>query len=197
MSAVRRVLFLLASARRNGNAERLARRAAAGLSDADGQDWVRLNDLDLPRFSDTRHGGGPGYTAPTDVEQGVLDATLAATDLVFVAPLYWYGLPASAKLYLDHWTDWLRVPGLDFKARMAGRTVWAISAYSDDDPATAEPLFGTLRLTAAYMGMGWGGSLLGRGNRPGDVEADEAALAAADALFTNAAVAHTSQVAPG
>ena len=187
MSPARRVLFLLASARRDGNTERLARRAATGLSAAVAQDWVRLSDLHLPAFTDTRHDDGPGYTAPVGVVCELLDATLAATDLVFVAPLYWYGLPASAKLYLDHWTDWLRVPGLDFKARMAGRTVWAISAYSDDDPATAEPLFGTLRLTSAYMGMRWGGSLLGRGNRPGDIEADEAALSEANMLFATGA----------
>lgn len=196
MSSARRVLFLLASARRGGNAERLARRAAAGLSASDAQDWVRLSDLHLPAFTDTRHDDGPGYTAPAADVRGLLDATLAATDLVFVAPLYWYGLPAGAKLYLDHWTDWLRVPGLDFKARMGGRTMWAISAYSDDDPATAEPLFGTLRLTAAYMGMRWGGSLLGRGNRPGDVEADQGALAAADVLFGTGAVAHDRREMP-
>ena len=38
----------------------------------------------------------------------LLDATLAATDLVFVAPVYWYSLPAAAKLYLDYWSAWLR-----------------------------------------------------------------------------------------
>jgi multimeric flavodoxin WrbA len=102
---------------------------------------------------------------------------------VFAAPVYWYGLPAAAKLYLDHWSGWLRVTGVDFKARMAGKTMWAISAYSDENPGMAEPLFGTLRLTADYMAMRWGGMLLGEGNRPGDVLADTNVLALADGLF--------------
>ena len=101
-----------------------------------------------------------------------------------VAPVYWYSLPAAAKLYLDHWSAWLRAPGYDFKLRMAEKTIWAVSAYSDTDPRFAEPLKETLRLTAAYMQMHWGGHLLGRGNRPGDVLQDEKSVAAADRFFT-------------
>jgi multimeric flavodoxin WrbA len=183
----RRFLFLLASARRQGNSESLARQAAANLPLAVGQDWLRLGDLTVPPFIDRRHESSGTYVWPSGDERRLLDATLNASDLVFVAPLYWYGLPANAKLYLDHWSGWLRVEGLDFKARMAGKRLWAITSYSGDDPRMAEPLFDTLRFTGQYMRMIWGGSLLATGNRPEDIGNDASSMARAAVFFAAAA----------
>jgi NAD(P)H-dependent FMN reductase len=179
-----RFLFLVASARRGGNSEFLARHAAAKLPPATAQVWVRLDEHPLPPFVDRRHESDAAWTPAIDGEaRFLLEATLAATDLVFVAPVYWYSLPASAKLYLDHWTAWLRAPGWNFKARMAGKSLWAVTALSDSDAKLAEPLKETLRLTADYMQMRWGGILTGEGNRPADVKNDTRALAAAENFF--------------
>lgn len=185
----RRILFLVASARRDGNSETLARQAASALDPAVEQQWLWLPELGLPPFEDIRHADSGDYPMPTGPLRFALEATLAATDIVMVAPLYWYSLPASAKLWLDHWSGWMRVAGVDFRGRMAGRTLWAITTFSDDDPGLAEPLFESLRLTARYMNMNWGGSLLGRANRPGDVLADDRALLAAKAFLMSDAAA--------
>ncbi|MFG3225184.1 flavodoxin family protein [Kitasatospora sp. NPDC048194] len=183
--APRRFLFLDASARVGGNSEQLARLAAeASLPPGAEQQWLRLADHPLPPFQDLRHTGDGGYPEPAGHERLLLEATIAATDLVFVAPLYWYSLPTAAKLYLDHWSAWLRVPGLDFQARMRGGTLWGVTALAGGDDK-AEPLIGTLRLTAEYIGMRWGGVLLGNGTRPGDVLRDERALVAAKSFFAD------------
>jgi len=180
----RRFLFLLASARAGGNTELLARRAAAALPPQVEQRWLRLADHPLPPFVDLRHGGG-AYGPPTGHGATLLEATLWATDLVMVAPTYWYSLPAPAKLYLDHWSGWLRVLDLDFKSRMAGRALWAITVNSGEpgEEGGSELLLETLRRSARYLGMRAPGALVGHGNRPGDVERDAAALADADRLF--------------
>jgi multimeric flavodoxin WrbA len=184
MHTPRRFLFLLSSARADGNAEQLARLAAQSLSAADAQEWIRLAEVELPAFADLRHASA---TAWAPVIEGrprqLLEATLAATDIVFVAPVYWYSLPASAKLYLDHWTTWMRAPGWDFKPRMAGKTLWGVSVASDESEAIAAPLKETLRLSADYMQMRWGGFLFGSGNRPGDIRSDEKSLEAAARFF--------------
>ncbi|MCU7823838.1 flavodoxin family protein [Kitasatospora sp. DSM 101779] len=179
--APRRFLFLLGSTRADGNAELLARRAAEHLPAGTEQQWLTLTDLPLPEFADQRHDGT--YPPPTGHARTLLDATLAATDLVIVSPLYWYSVSTPVKHYLDHWSGWMRVPGTDFKARMAGRTLWAVSAYAGTDPADADPLAGMLRRSADYLSMRWGGLLLGSGSRPGDVLADEEALLAAKSFL--------------
>lgn len=182
----RRFLFLLASSRREGNTETLARLAATHLPSTAEQVWLRLSELVISPGADLRHdsigGAGPH---PVDDDGRLLSATLDATDIVFCAPLYWYSLPASAKLYLDHWSGWLRLPGVDFRNRMAGKIMWAVCVLSDSDRSVAHPLFATLKLTADYMQMQWGGDLLGRANRPGDVRDDDEACARATTLFSS------------
>jgi multimeric flavodoxin WrbA len=178
----RRFLFVIASTRRDGNSERLARRAAAGLPAHAETKWIRLDEYPLPPFRDTRH--DVGFAAPEGHAAQLAEATLWATDLVFVTPTYWYALPAEAKSYLDHWTVWLRVPALAFKESMKGRALWAIVVDSDEPgQGSSDPVIGCLQKTTAYMEMRWGGLLLGHGNRPGDVEKDTAAWHEAEAFF--------------
>jgi multimeric flavodoxin WrbA len=169
---MKKYLFLLGSGRRDGNTEQLARRAAQGISNQDEQQWIHLLDYPLPPFEDLRHSIGV-YPAPVGNEQVLFNATLDATDIVFATPLYWYSVSSSMKLYLDYWSAWMRVPGADFKQKMAGKTVWLISSNSDEDgDQLSKALIETLRLSAEYMKMTWGGTLLGAANRPGDIVQD-------------------------
>ena len=186
----RRFLFLVASARREGNTETLARLAAAQLPADVEQQWLYLDEHPLAAFEDIRHYGGKSnpYPQPEGNERVLLEATLAATDLVFVTPVYWYSMPSTAKLYLDHWSGWMRVPGVDFRARMAGKTLWAVSVLADEDPKTAQFLLGTLRQSAEYMSMHWGGELVGSGSAPGDVLKDRRAVEKARGFFAGATV---------
>src|SRR5690242_3664785 len=98
----RRFLFLVASARREGNTETLARIAASSLPSDIEQQWIHLDEFPLERFEDIRHHAGKNnpWPLPRGNEKYLLEATLAATDIVFVTPLYWYSLPSSAKLYI-------------------------------------------------------------------------------------------------
>ncbi|MDX3849617.1 flavodoxin family protein [Streptomyces sp. AK02-01A] len=181
--AERKFLFLLASSRGGGNTEELARRAADGLPDGVAQEWLRLNELPLPPFEDLRHSGTGQYPEPDGNARLLLDATLAASDLVIASPLYWYSVSTSAKLYLEHWSSWMRVPGLDFRSRMAGKTMWAVTTLASEDRSKADPLIGTLRNSAEFLGMHWGGTLVGNGSAPGQVLNDSAALADAVNFF--------------
>ncbi|MEU9736509.1 NAD(P)H-dependent oxidoreductase [Streptomyces sp. NPDC048002] len=178
----RRFLFVLGSSRPDGNTELLARRAAEQLPADVEQQWVELAAHPLPDFVDLRHDSDHVRATEGDTAL-LLDATLAATDIVIASPLYWYSVSAHTKRYLDYWSGWLRTPGLDFKATMAGRTLWGVTAFADHEPAVADPLVGTLNNSAAYLGMRFGGVLLGNGSKPGDVLKDTEALARAKTFF--------------
>lgn len=178
----RRFLFLVSSAREGGNTEALARRAAAALPAEVPRVWRDLSRPSLPVFEDRRHAGA--YDPPEGAAAKAMAEHLAATDIVFVAPLYWYGLPAPAKLCLDHWSHWMRLPGSDFRAAMAAKTLWLVMVHSGSEPEEIAAGVDCLRFSARYMKMRWGGLLLGYANRPGEIAADGAALAAAERFFT-------------
>ena len=180
----RRFLFVLGSARAEGNTELLARRAAEQLSPDVEQRWIRLADHPLPDFTDLRHDSDHVRPA-SDTNAGLLlDATLAATDIVIASPLYWYSVSGLTKRYLDYWSGWLRTPGVDFRATLAGRTLWGVAAQADPEPAVSAHLAGTLNNSAAYLDMRFGGVLLGNGSAPGDVLNDTGALTRAKTFFT-------------
>ncbi|MEU0193135.1 NAD(P)H-dependent oxidoreductase [Streptomyces afghaniensis] len=182
----RRFLFVLGSARADGNTQLLARRAAEQLSPDVEQQWIDLAEHPVPDFQDLRHDSD--HVRPTEGNLALLlDATLAATDIVIASPLYWYSVSAHTKRYLDYWSGWLRTPGLDFKATMAGRTLWGVTALADTQPEVADPLVGTLNNSAAYLGMRFGGVLLGNGSKPGDVLNDTDALTRAKTFFAQEA----------
>ena len=183
----REFLFLIGSARSGGNTEILARRAAATLQNGVIQNWLSLIEHPLPIFEDIRHEDGLEYRIQTENERIVLDATLAATDIVIASPVYWYSVTASLKLYLDHWSGWMRLDGVDFKKRMAGKTMWCVTVLSDEDFSAADPLIGTLRMSAEYMNMTFAGTLIGYGNRPGDVVNDAASVERATQFFPGSA----------
>ncbi|APW35907.1 NAD(P)H dehydrogenase [Rhodoferax koreense] len=173
----RHFLFLVGSTREPGhlgNTEWLARQAAAALPEGTRQTWQPLARLQLPTFVDRRHTSG-SYAPPTGDMAILLEATLAATDIVFVAPVYWYGLPAPLKTYIDHWSAWMRTPGVAFKEAMAQKTLRLVT--TSGDRAKAQPMIDSVRLCAQFLGMADGGVLWGKGGPPNAVLADAEATA--------------------
>ncbi|MFF5707527.1 flavodoxin family protein [Streptomyces sp. NPDC012756] len=177
----RSFLFVLGSSRADGNSEILARAAAAQLPADVPQRWVDLNELVLPDFQDGRHEDAGRRACET--EELLRQATVEATDIVIVSPLYWYSLSAQTKRYLDYWSGWLNVPGSDFKERMAGGTLWGVTALAHEEHEVAEGLVTSLNHSAAYLRMRFGGVLTGTGSRPGRVRADEQAMLRAKTFF--------------
>lgn len=173
--------FLLASARSGGNSEQLARRAASTLPSDRQQHWLTLRDYPLEPFLDLRHADEP-YPAPTGNARILADATLGTDSLVIVTPVYWYSTPAPLKLYLDYWSHWMRVESLNFKERMAEKTMWVVAA-SAGSAEDAQPMIDSLKLSARFLNMTWGGHVLGNGSKPGDILNDAPALEAALKLF--------------
>jgi len=172
----RHFLFLVASTREPGhmgNTEWLARQAAASLPADTTQTWVHLARAGIPEFVDQRHTVG-SYPAPTGDLAMLLDASLSATDLVMVAPVYWFSIPAPLKAWLDHWSAYLRVPGLDFKARMATQRLWLVTTSGERHKA--QPMIDSTQMCADFMGMPLAGVLWGKGGPPEAVAVDADAL---------------------
>lgn len=176
MSALR-TLFLTTSTREPGqigNTEWLARQAAQALPPGSPQTWLNLARVELPPFVDKRHTTGT-YAPPEGDMKMLLEATLAADHIVFVSPVYWFSIPSPLKTYLDHWSAWMRVPGLVFKEPMGTKTLSLIT--TSGDRAKAQPMIDSVALCAQFLSMTWGGALWGKGGPPGAVQADAQAVA--------------------
>ena len=176
-------LFLVASSREPGqlgNTEWLARQAAGKLPTSVEQRWIYLAQLQLPPFTDLRHTTAC-YPLPEGDLRLLLDATLECSDLVLVQPLYWFSIPATTKLYLDHWTAWLRIPAVPFKEQMRGKRLHLVS--TGGERAKAQPMIDSVRLCADFMAMNFVGVLWGKGGVPGAVEQDAEACQAAQRFF--------------
>ena len=140
-------LFLTTSTRESGhlgNTEWLAQQAAAALPAGTVQTWHHLARMSLPPFVDLRHTVGT-YPAPEGDLKTLLDATLAATHIVFVSPVYWFSIPSPLKTYLDHWSGWMRVPGLPFKEQMAAKSLFLITTSGPRQGPADDRLGGTVR----------------------------------------------------
>ena len=172
------VLFLVGSAREPGhigNTEWLARCAANALPPDTMQTWLPLSQMQIPPFVDQRHTQGvyPSPTTGSDLRRA-LDATMSATDIVFVSPVYWYAPPTAIKLYLDHWSAWMRVPNRGFKEAMAAKSLSAI--VTNGSRETAESTVKCYELSAQFVSMRWAGSLWGLGGLPDALKADAIAV---------------------
>jgi multimeric flavodoxin WrbA len=169
----RQFLFLTSSSRPEGNALLLARQAAKALDTQ--PRWIDLTDPSLPPFRDLR----PDHALPTGPLADLMQAMRAATDLVFVAPIYWYALPAPAKLLLDHWSGWLDAPETGFADWAKGKRVHLITSRADPDPTVTHLPEAMLKRSVEWLGMHWAGALHGIGDAPGDILSDTSAMAAA------------------
>lgn len=179
MTQAKHYLFLVSSTREPdhlGNTEWLAQEAASQLPPGTRQTWLDLARLEIPPFVDQRHTIGH-YPMPEGDLKTLLDATLAATDIVFVAPVYWFSLPAPLKSYLDHWSAWMRIHGVPFKEQMAHKSLRLVT--TSGDRAKAQPMMDSVRLCAEFLQMRWGGALWGKGGPPEAVKADAQAIASA------------------
>jgi NAD(P)H-dependent FMN reductase len=178
-------LFLTTSAREAGhvgNTQWLAQQAAAHLPANAAQTWHALAHLHLPPFVDLYHTAGQ-YLMPTGDMLTLLNATMDCTDLVLVAPVYWYSIPAPLKLYLDHWSAWMRIPGVPFKEAMAQKTLHLIT--TSGDRAKAQPMIDSVAFCASFLSMRFAGALWGKGGPPKAIEADAQALAQAATFFAS------------
>lgn len=171
------VLAIYGSTRPNGNAELLADHVLDGIPATK----IHLRDYQILPIIDQRHEPG-GFAPVEDDLDAVATAMLAHQTLLFVTPLYWYGFSGLMKNFVDRWSQLLRDPRFAFKESMAQKTAYLVVVGGDSARRTALPLVEQFGYVCDFVRMTYGGYLIGEGNRPGDVLADQRALADAGAL---------------
>ncbi|MCF8057063.1 MAG: flavodoxin family protein [Desulfocapsa sp.] len=96
-------LFILGSPRKNGNSETMAQTVADGLF-AKGNntvEYIRLNHLSIKPCQGCGGCSESGHCIIDDHMTDLYEKTDAADRIFFVSPIYFYGLSAQIKTYID------------------------------------------------------------------------------------------------
>lgn len=166
-SIPKRFLFLTASPRRASNSTALARHAAQGLPESTAQHWQNLDTPTLPAFRDLRP-GNPGV--PMGRLGDLFAHLMLASDVVFVAPIYWYTFPAPLHLFLAHLSGWLDTPELQLAPALKTKRAHLITTRADPDATVPHQAEAALKRSVEWLGMTWAGALHGIADAPGEIE---------------------------
>ncbi|KZZ85291.1 flavodoxin family protein [Bacillus sp. SJS] len=166
-----KILAIYGSSRKEGNSHLLAEKVLEGIN----HHSVWLKDYQIMPIEDGRH-EAEGFKPVEDDYDEVIERFMDADLVVFVTPLYWYGMSGLMKTFVDRWSQSLRDERYSFKELVKGKRGIVIIAGGDKPKLKALPLVQQFSLIMEYMGMEFNGYLIGEGNKPGEVLNDDAAV---------------------
>lgn len=175
-----KLLTIYGSSRRHGNTESLTR---VVLDQLDQKDYSELFLLDheIKPIVDERHTES-GFTLVDDDYEELAKALMEHEAILFVTPLYWYGMSGRLKNFIDRWSQSIRSEDYDFKARMEGKKIYVLVVGGTLAPFTALPLIQQFQLIGQFLNMEFGGYAIGKGVKPKEVLEDKESVILAEQL---------------
>jgi multimeric flavodoxin WrbA len=101
-----------------------------------------------------------------------MEEVYAADLLVLASPLYWYGVSAQLKAFLDRWSCLLDRDEEAFRARMRGKPAAVVLAQGERGFYEAGPCLQMLEWTVRYMEMPLVARIVVVGHARGDYRSD-------------------------
>jgi multimeric flavodoxin WrbA len=172
------IAVLYGGTRPYGNTETLTKHVIEGLK----VEEIYLKDLLIKPIEDHRH-SSDGFQDLGDDYNSIIDRILPHDLLIFSTPVYWYSMSGAMKNFIDRWSQSLRDPNYpDFKTKMAAKKAFVITVGGDKPTIKALPMIQQFQYIFDFMGMEFGGYIIGEGNKPEDILKDKKALFAAQQL---------------
>ncbi|WP_456385511.1 flavodoxin family protein [Desulfolithobacter sp.] len=158
-------LLFLGSPRRNGNTETLLRHVGKGIEEAGGTwELIRLPELDIHPCHGCGNCEKKGTCILNDTMSSLYPRIMVTDRIVIGSPIYFYGLTAQAKLFIDRCQAlWSRKYIFNKRRNNPNAQGYLVSTAA----SRGDRLFDGAILTARYgfdaMDLGYGGELLARG----------------------------------
>lgn len=169
-----KTLVIYGSTRRDGNSHTLAKKALDGVEHTE----VWLKEYSILPVKDQRH-EQTGFDAIHDDYDQLIQQFMSHDRVVFVTPVYWYGMSGYMKDFVDRWSQTLRDERFSFKENVKGKLGFAIITGGDQPRIKGLPLIQQFHYIFDFMSMRFEGYIIGEGNKPEDILADEQALSEA------------------
>ena len=188
-TACKSVLVLVGSPRRDGNSATLAGAVERGAAAAGTRASVRFADDYIRHFLDDcrrcRRSDG-GCRLADRFGELFLDEFLPADGLVICSPIYWYGLSAQTKAFLDRSFCYYAAAyprSADVQAAMQRKRLGLVLSSEETYPGAALGIMHQVQEYARYTRSELVGIARGTGNSRGEVSRDpNEPLAAAERL---------------
>jgi len=172
-----KLAVIYGSSRENGNSEQLTEVVLKNLTAT----RFYLRNHHIEPIIDKRH-TAEGFSPVDDDYHEIITQVMEHDILLFVTPLYWYGMSGHMKNFVDRWSHSLRDQRYDFKGAMKGKKAFAIIVGGDSARVKGLPLVQQFQYIFDFMSMEFCGYLIGQGSKPGDVMKDGVGLSAAEHL---------------
>lgn len=172
------IAVIYGGTRPNSNTEILTENAVRGLDTED----IFLRELSILPIIDMRH-SEEGFQDREDDYNSIIDRVLKHEILIFSTPIYWYSMSGTMKNFVDRWSQTLKDSNYpNFKSTMASKKAYVIAVGGDDPYIKGLPLMQQFKHIFDFMGMEFGGYVIGEGNKPEDIYNDKSALFDAERL---------------
>lgn len=172
-----RVLALLGSSRNPGNTETLTDIVLQGIPHTK----IHLAEKKITPIIDMRH-HPDGFQTIDDDNHSIIDLVMESDTLIFATPVYWYGMSGTMKNWIDRWSQTLRDKKISFQSSMKQKTAYVVTVGGDNPRIKGLPLIMQFQYIFDFMGMSFGGYIIGEANTPGEIVSDKQALQAAEIL---------------
>ncbi|MGA3278128.1 flavodoxin family protein [Lactiplantibacillus pentosus] len=134
---------------------------------------VNLNDVKIFDVQDFRF--APNWPRQNDDYYGIIEQLKEAKIIVFATPIYWYGIPAILKSFIDRWSESLKVD-TNFREAMQGKKIVLIIVGGDDPVVKGQVIIDQFKYICEFLGMKLIVSVVGEANRPDTISNDPNAL---------------------
>jgi multimeric flavodoxin WrbA len=167
-----KVFVLYGSSRKGGNTDVLVEKVLDGIDHTK----CYLTDYHIQGIVDKRH-DPEGFTGDVkDDYESILSEMLTHDIVIYVTPLYWYGMSGVMKDFIDRSTESMRLAERKFKDRMQAIKHYVVIAGGDSPHEKGLPLVQQFTYIFDFMGSKLEGWMIGDGNKPGEVVNDKVAM---------------------
>ncbi|WP_070120104.1 flavodoxin family protein [Bacillus marinisedimentorum] len=168
------MFVIYGSSREKSNSEQLAKIMIDGLETEE----VHLRDKNIQPITDMRH-DPQGFSNVGDDYYEILHRMLSHEKIVFVTPLYWYGMSGLMKNFIDRFSETLRDSTVNFREQMKKKKMYVVIVGGDNPKLKALPLVMQFTHIFDFFGASFEGYLIGKARTPGEILEDKEAVAMA------------------
>jgi multimeric flavodoxin WrbA len=170
------IAVLFGSSRRNGNTDILGNLLVEGLE----ADKIYLADYNLQPITDYRQAETKAY--PDDDYHNLIARVLQQDVIVFVTPIYWYGISGILKTFIDRWSQTLLEDRSNFLGKMSTKKAYVLAVGDDEPLIKGLPLIHQFQYIFAFTRTQLDGYVIGTANKPGAILQDNTALTGIEQL---------------